>query len=155
MHPEGSRSGTIGCVTPVHDIEISWEYFEKYLASSSNGLFLNLQEKHNTRNRNCAKAILRLQKAAAKPFAFTNGQNIYSAGQRGKSMFILEEGQVNVTAGDKVVLSMKPGDICGEHSLLTGKIRNTSATCVSDTCKLKEFHLRDFNALMKKTPCPP
>ena len=67
-------------------------------------------------------------------------------------MFILEEGQVNVTAGDKVVFSMKPGDICGEHSLLTGKIRNTSATCISDTCKLKEFHLRDFNALMKKTP---
>mmetsp|Transcript_21244 Transcript_21244/g.38368 ORF Transcript_21244/g.38368 Transcript_21244/m.38368 type:complete len:902 (-) Transcript_21244:118-2823(-) len=151
LHPEGSRSGTIRCVTPVHAIEISREYFEKYLASSENGLFLNLQEKHNTRNRNRAKAILRLQKAA-KPVEFTKGQTIYSAGQRGKSMFILEEGLVNVTAGDKVVFHMKPGDICGEHSLLTGKGRNTSAICVSDTCKLKELHRRDFNALMKKAP---
>jgi CRP-like cAMP-binding protein len=64
----------------------------------------------------------------------------------------LEKGKVDVTVDDMVVFSMQPGDVCGEHSLLTGKLRNTSATCVSDNCTVKEFHINDFKALMNKSP---
>mmetsp|Transcript_21242 Transcript_21242/g.38364 ORF Transcript_21242/g.38364 Transcript_21242/m.38364 type:complete len:865 (-) Transcript_21242:249-2843(-) len=151
LHPEGLRSGTIKCLTPVHAIEISREYFEKYLTNSESGLFLSLREKDNTVKRNRVKAILRLQPTLV-PSKFRNHQTLYKKGTVGESMYILEKGKVDVTVDGMVVFSMQPGDVCGEHSLLTGKLRNTSATCVSDNCIVKELHIQDFKALMKKSP---
>ena len=48
LHPLKIRSATIKCKTPVHVIEISREYFEKYMASST-GLGLALREKDKIR----------------------------------------------------------------------------------------------------------
>jgi CRP-like cAMP-binding protein len=45
LHPKSIRSGTIRCKTPVHVIEISREYFQKYLQSSELGLMLAVKEK--------------------------------------------------------------------------------------------------------------
>lgn len=44
LHPKKIRSASIRCLTPVHAIEISREYFEKYLASDES-IKLNLREK--------------------------------------------------------------------------------------------------------------
>jgi len=44
LHPKQIRSASIRCLTPVHAIEISREYFEKYLASDEN-IKMNLREK--------------------------------------------------------------------------------------------------------------
>ena len=33
LHPQKIRSGSVRCVTPVHAIQISREYFEKYIAT--------------------------------------------------------------------------------------------------------------------------
>eukprot|EP00978_Attheya_sp_CCMP212_P017225 scaffold45753_cov46-Attheya_sp.AAC.3 len=151
LHPEGLRSGTIKCLTPVHVIEISREYFEKYLTNSESGLFLSLLEKDNTVKRNRVKAILRLQPAAVSR-KFSKGDHLYKEGEVGKSMYVLEKGKINSTIDGKVVLTLKPGDICGEHSLLTGKLRNNYATCISDHCIVKELNKKDFNALMDKSP---
>eukprot|EP00550_Attheya_septentrionalis_P001543 CAMPEP_0198291050 /NCGR_PEP_ID=MMETSP1449-20131203/8707_1 /TAXON_ID=420275 /ORGANISM="Attheya septentrionalis, Strain CCMP2084" /LENGTH=853 /DNA_ID=CAMNT_0043989641 /DNA_START=254 /DNA_END=2815 /DNA_ORIENTATION=+ len=151
LHPEATRSASIKCVTPVHTIEISREYFEKYLAGSESALMFNLKEKDKTRKRNRAKAILRLQKKL-RPMEYKKGQYLYKSGQWGKALYILEEGKVNVTVENNLVFSMKPGDICGEHSLLTGRRRNTSAMCHSDICKVNEFRVKDFKELLKKSP---
>lgn len=51
LHPEKRRSASIVCKTPVHVIEISREYFEKYMASSK-GVVLSLREKDKIRKRN-------------------------------------------------------------------------------------------------------
>jgi CRP-like cAMP-binding protein len=119
--------------------------------NSESGLFLSLREKDNTVKRNRVKAILRHQPAAvARKFA--KGEHLYKTGDVGKSMYVLEKGTVNITVDGMVVLTMKPGDICGEHSLLTGKLRNNYATCTSDHCIVKELQKKDFNALMDKSP---
>ncbi|KAL3904313.1 MAG: hypothetical protein SGILL_010116, partial [Bacillariaceae sp.] len=56
------RSATVKCQTPVHALEISREYFEKYISISESGLYLILKEKDKIRKRNRAKTILRMQK---------------------------------------------------------------------------------------------
>ena len=141
LHPLKIRSATIHCVTPINAIEISREYFEKYLASS--GLTLDLKEKDRTRKRNRAKTLLRLQKNL-KPLKFKRGDVIYKEGDDAQGLFILEEGRVDVLVEGKRVFATKPGDIFGEHSLVFCRPRNTAAVCVSDSCIVQEMKARDF-----------
>ncbi len=44
LHCQGLRSATIKCQTPVHALEISREYFEKYIAQSESNLLATLKE---------------------------------------------------------------------------------------------------------------
>lgn len=142
------RSGSIKCITPVHAIEISREYFEKYLASSDSGLKMTLREKDKIRKRNRAKSILRLQNNL-KSKTVKKGEYLYKVGEKGSEMYILSDGVVDVTVGGHTVFTMdKAGNMCGEHSLITGRLRNTSAACVSDTCKVQVMRARDFHDLM-------
>jgi len=150
LHPLGVRSATIRTVTPVHAIEISKEYFEKYLASSES-LSLVMREKDKARKRNRAKTLLRLQKSL-KELNVQMGDYLYQQGEEGKALYILEKGHVDVTVRGKTVFSLKPGDLCGEHSPLTGRPRNTSAICMSDECKVYELKSRDFYTLLDGSP---
>lgn len=151
LNPKKTRSASIKCVTPIHAIEISREYFEKYLANAESGLFLNLREKDKTRKRNRAKAILRLQQNL-KPMVLKRGEYLYKEGEKGDALYILEEGGLDVTCGNKTVFQPKPGDFCGEHALLMAKPRNTSAVCTSDTCKVFKMKERDFFFLLDAAP---
>ncbi len=144
LHPKKIRSASIHCVTPVHAIEISREYFEKYVASS--GLDIDLKEKDKTRKRNRAKTILRLQKNL-KAKTLNEGYTIFKDGEDAEALFILESGHVNVYVDSKKVFDVKPGDIFGEHSIIMGRPRNTTAICMSKECVLQEMKARDFYEL--------
>ena len=143
MHPQKIRSATIQCKTPVHAIEVSREYFEKYLRSSGSDLSLNLREKDNTRKRNRAKTILRLQKNL-KTVEAKEGDKIFKCGETAHSLFILESGLVDILVRGKKVFTARPSDIFGEHSMIMGRPRNTSAVCVSKNCIMQEMKARDF-----------
>jgi CRP-like cAMP-binding protein len=141
LHPKKIRSATIQCITPIHAIEISREYFEKYLASS--GLALDLKEKDRTRKRNRAKTILRLQKNL-RPMKVKKGDVIFSEGDEAEGLFIMEEGKIEVFVDSKKVFTANPGDLVGEHSLVMARPRNTTAICASKNCFLHEMKARDF-----------
>jgi serine/threonine protein kinase len=151
LHPRKIRSATIRCITPVHAIEISREYFEKYLATSQESTYLTLKEKDLTRKRNRAKSILRLQNNM-KDLTIKKGDYVFEIGTEGGELFILEEGKVDVVVEDHIVFSLSPGDMCGEHSLIFGKPRNTSAICRSDQCKLHVMRARDFYTFLGAHP---
>ena len=136
VNPLKIRSGTIRCVTPVHAIEISREYFEKYMAASkTDSLYLNVKEKDKIRKRNRAKSLLRLQNSLTER-SVKQGEYIYKQGEEGQELFIVEDGWLDVTVDDRTVFKLGPGGMCGEHSLLFTRPRNTSAVCTSNNCKL-------------------
>ena len=114
LHPMKIRSATIKCKTPVHVIEISREYFEKYMASSS-GLVLSLREKDKIRKRNRAKALLKLQ-SGMKSQSFKYGDEVYTEGDAGDSLYIVEKGKLDVTTGGHQVIVAQEGNFCGEVS---------------------------------------
>jgi CRP/FNR family transcriptional regulator, cyclic AMP receptor protein len=69
---------------------------------------------------------------------FSSGQEIFSTGDIGGSLFIVHSGLVQVytesTEGEKIVLdNNEPGDVFGEISLLDGGPRNATALAVQDT----------------------
>jgi CRP-like cAMP-binding protein len=152
LHPKKIRSATIRCVTPVHAMEISREYFDKYLASSDSGLFLTLREKDKIRKRNRAKTILRLQKNLFER-KYKKGEHLFDVGEDGDSVFIVESGKVDVRVGGNHVLTATPGNVCGEHSLIMGRRRNSTAICASaEGCMAHELKGRDFRKLIDLSP---
>ncbi|KAL7494438.1 hypothetical protein ACHAWT_006608 [Skeletonema menzelii] len=150
LHPLKIRSCTIKCKTPVHVIEINRDYFEKYLAASS-GLVLSLREKDKIRRRNRAKALLKLQ-SGMKSETFKRGETLYKEGDPGDSLFIVENGVVDISTKGHQVIKATEGNFCGEHSLLTGRNRNTTATCITDECVALRMFGRDFRQLMDAAP---
>jgi CRP-like cAMP-binding protein len=150
LHPMKVHSTTIKCKTPVHVIEISREYFEKYTASSS-GVALDLREKDKIRKRNRAKALLKLQ-SGMKSVTFRRGERLFSEGDSGDSLYIVKSGNVDITTGGHQVFVAMEGNFAGEHALLTGRARNTTATCISEECVATRMLAPDFRQLMDASP---
>lgn len=94
LHPQKKRSATIRCKTPVHAMEISREYFEKYMKDSDEKLFLELTEKDKIRKRNRSKMILRTQQNLIKR-KFRKGQMLFKKDQKTESIFLVEQGKVS------------------------------------------------------------
>ena len=150
LHPKKIRSASIRCLTPVHAIEISREYFEKYLASDENVKF-NLREKDKGRKRQRAKTILQLQQHMEEK-NFRSGEFVFKKGEEGKEMYVVEEGVVDLSLDGHSVSAVRQGEMTGEHSLIFGKPRNIDAVCVSDSCKLQTLRARDFYSLLDSHP---
>lgn len=151
MSPEKLRSATITCKTPVHAMEISREYFEKYMKDSDETLFLELTEKDKIRKRNRSKMILRAQNNLKKR-KFRKGQFLFKSGDSGDSIFLVEDGKVDIVVGDQNVFSAGSGNLCGEYSPIMKRPRNASAVCGSKTCEVYEMSGKDFRALLDIYP---
>ena len=151
MNKRGRRNATIRCLTPVHAIEISKEYFDKYLADGQDTA-LSLREKDKMRRRNRAKGILTLQKSL-KELSIGKGEYVYKQGEPGSELFIVEDGVLDVTVDDQTVFKVEKGELCGEYSLVFGnRPRNTSAKCTSNECKLLTMDAKDFKKLIRANP---
>ena len=152
LHPRRIRSATISCKTPVHAMCISREYFEKYLATSESGLLLTIKEKDKIRKRNRAKTILKLQKNL-EDCDYQEGEALFSAGEEGDALYIVDSGKVDVQIRGKHVFTATPGNLCGEHSVLTGQKRNSTAICASpEGCRAEKMSGKDFRILMDSSP---
>ena len=143
LDPNGRRSASITCLTPVHAIRIGRDYFEKYVRSSDE-LNLKLRERDRFRKRDRAKTILRQQKNL-REFNIAEGDVLFEHGDEGDALYIVEEGKLDLKAkGGETVLSIGASDICGLHALLMDKPRNTTAICASEKCTLQEMSAPDF-----------
>jgi len=125
--------------------------FSQYMKKSDEGLFLELKEKDKIRKRNRSKMILRAQNNL-KERDFKKGQTLFVDGEYGDSIFLVEDGKVDVIVDGKNVFSAGKGNLCGEYSPLMGRPRNCTAVCASKTCKTYEMTGRDFRALLEMSP---
>ena len=152
MSKKGRRSATVKCVTPVHAIEISREYLDKYLAKGGYGAKLTLAETAKARKRNRAKTILSLQKSLEE-ITIGKGDFLYQKNDAGDDIFILGDGSsADVVVDDHTVYKVNPGELCGEFPIVFGRPRNTSARCTSNTCTLHILKSKDFHKLLRTHP---
>jgi hypothetical protein len=112
---------------------------------------LNLREKDKQRKRQRAKTILQLQQNL-KEVNYKRGDYVWRKGDEGKQLYLIEEGRIGVNVDDLVVLTLRPGELCGEHSLVFGRPRNVDAVCVSEHCKLQAMSAGDFYKLLESHP---
>jgi CRP-like cAMP-binding protein len=148
----GRRNASVTCLTPVHVIAISKEYFKKYMIEGGSETKMNLQELTRSRDRDQAFQMLRDQKNLLKR-DLSRGDVLFSYGEDGKSLFIVDEGEISIMAKNgKHVLSAKAGAICGEHSMIMKQPRNVTAVCASDKCKVREMAAKVFYKIYDSCP---
>uniref|UniRef100_A0A7S2YCT2 cGMP-dependent protein kinase n=1 Tax=Entomoneis paludosa TaxID=265537 RepID=A0A7S2YCT2_9STRA len=150
LNPKKTRSASIRALTPIHVMEISRDYFEKYMSSDSD-VKVKLREKDKARKRQRAKTLLQLHQNT-KEKLYKKGDKLFQKGERTTDLFILSEGDVWLQAKGQDVISVDMGEICGEHSAVFGRPRNVDAVCKSDECKALVLHARDFQKLLSTQP---
>jgi len=151
LNEEKARFTTARCATPVDVLRIKQRDFERYINSSESAKTA-LKVKWKARSLHYAKNLIRLH-ANVQSTCLKKGDVVYQQGDVGKSMFIVDEGHLQVTHEDGVVMhNYHKGDTFGESSLLFARPRSSTVTCVSDICHLSEMRGKDFMALVDSSP---
>lgn len=143
------RNTAARCSTPVNLIAVSKGDFNKYLASNSIKRSLKLRWKARTLAQ--AKNLIRLQTNVTKR-TLRGGDVVYNEGDIGNSMFLVEDGTLDVRHGGKRLHGLSPGDSFGESSLLFRRPRSSTVVCDSADCSLHEMRGSDFLSLVDSDP---
>ena len=87
----------------------------------------------------------------AQEVSFFKGETLFKEGERGDSLYLVQEGEICVKKGRKEVAKLGHGECIGEMALLDGKSR--SATCIveKDT-KLLRISSDNFSNLLTSQP---
>jgi CRP-like cAMP-binding protein len=94
------------------------------------------------------RSLFKKTKEAKK---FKAGKTICQEGTPGDKMYIVLDGELEVSAGGKLIEVAKPGDVVGEMALIDTKDR--SATVVAKTdCRLVPLNEKRFLVLVHETP---
>ncbi len=80
----------------------------------------------------CSKRELALIARAAKEVVHRQGTTIAREGERGIGLFLILEGQCEVTIGGKRKAKLGPGDFFGEIALLDGGPRTATVTALTN-----------------------
>ena len=88
-------------------------------------------------------------------FAFSSGERIFSQGDLGTEMFIIQEGEVEIVkhiAGESHTLSrLEKGDFFGEMAILEALPRTADAVAVTEV-KLVAINGSRFDEMLRKNP---
>jgi CRP-like cAMP-binding protein len=83
--------------------------------------------------------------------AFTAGQTIFREGDRGDTMYVVIEGEVDLSVHGTLVETLTPGGMFGEMALLDAEPRVATAVAKTD-CKIAPIDEKRFKFLVQQTP---
>ena len=79
------------------------------------------------------------------------GQSVFMAGDRGREMYIVVEGEVDILDGTNLLETASAGSIVGELALIDDEPRSASAVARTD-CKLVAVDRKRFQYMVQETP---
>jgi CRP/FNR family transcriptional regulator, cyclic AMP receptor protein len=82
---------------------------------------------------------------------FTAGQTIFEAGQTGDKLYVVVEGEVELSHNGRTLEVVGPGSIFGEMALIDSKARSATATAKTES-KLASVDQKRFTFLIQQTP---
>jgi CRP/FNR family cyclic AMP-dependent transcriptional regulator len=89
--------------------------------------------------------------AAMPKVAFKAGSLIFSEGEPGSVMYVIKEGEVELTVRGKSFETISEGDFFGEMALVEQSVRSATAVARTD-CKLAPINEREFLFMVRETP---
>ena len=82
---------------------------------------------------------------------FPAGETIFRQGDPRTFMFVVNEGEVEIRLGDKILEIVEPSGIFGEMAMIDGQPRTATAIARTD-CKLIPIDQKRFQFLVQQTP---
>jgi CRP-like cAMP-binding protein len=82
---------------------------------------------------------------------FSAGQTIFTEGEPGDTMYVVQEGEVDILIGDTKLETAGPGGVLGEMALINAAYRSASAVAKTD-CKLVPIDETRFKVIVHSTP---
>ena len=82
---------------------------------------------------------------------YSAGQFIFRQGDTGDSMYVVQEGELEILVNDTVVETVMPGGIVGELALIDEKVRSASVRTRTNS-KVVPIDSRRFEFLVRNTP---
>jgi CRP/FNR family cyclic AMP-dependent transcriptional regulator len=83
--------------------------------------------------------------------SYAAGAIIFEIGQPRDLMFIVQEGEVDIKIGDKIVETVKADGFFGEMALIDGGVRSATAIAKTD-CALVPINEKQFLFMVQETP---
>jgi CRP/FNR family cyclic AMP-dependent transcriptional regulator len=83
--------------------------------------------------------------------SFPAGTVIFKQGDPGDYMYVVKEGTVNITLGDRLLETVEAGGVFGEMALIDNEARSASASAKTD-CQLVPLDGKKFRFLIQQTP---
>ena len=99
----------------------------------------------------CSKRELQAIKKAGDKVMMTEGTLLIDQGQMGREAFVVLSGDVTVRRAGRKVVSLGPGAVVGELSLLDHGPRTASVVCDTD-CTLFVLDQRHFQKVIEHNP---
>jgi CRP-like cAMP-binding protein len=94
------------------------------------------------------EALMKLDEA---PLKVDPGQVLFKAGDKGREMFIVRTGSVELRIGETVLETVEQGGIFGELALVDSAPRSATAVAGPD-CTLVLLDATTFNDLVRRVP---
>ena len=94
---------------------------------------------------------LRIPHNKSQARSFTAGQRIFTQGETGNTMYVVDEGEVDLLVNGQKVETLGPGGVLGEMGLIDTSPRSASAVARTD-CKLIPVDKQRFALLVQHTP---
>lgn len=82
---------------------------------------------------------------------FAQGQRIFSAGDPADMMYVVLEGEVEISIRGKAVENLGPGGVLGEMALIDHAPRTATATAAT-RCRLAAIPEKRFLFMLQQTP---
>ena len=79
------------------------------------------------------------------------GKPLFSEGEEGHLMFVLTTGSAEVIVNNRVVETLKPGNIVGELGIVSAGPRSASVIALTD-CEFVAIDEKRFQFLVQQTP---
>lgn len=94
---------------------------------------------------------LDLSRNETEGVTFPKGQTIFSASDQAEVVYVVLEGEVELSIRGKRVEILGQGGVLGEMALLEHSLRTATATAISD-CKLVAIPGKRFLFMVQQTP---
>ena len=79
------------------------------------------------------------------------GDFLFREGDKGDKMYVLLEGEIDISLGDFVLEAAGPGALIGEMALIDDAPRTANAVAKT-VCRLAQIDRRRFHFLVQQTP---
>jgi CRP-like cAMP-binding protein len=94
---------------------------------------------------------LRIPHHKSEHRSFTSGQSIFNQGEAGSTMYVVQDGEVDLLVNGQLVEKLGPGGVLGEMGLIDTAPRSASAIART-ACKLIPVNHDRFALLVQHTP---